>query len=83
MSNKEKTHCYSGACGPVVQTGFQFEIYWVCKACKCEISERLKEEIEERLKKKTASNSSELKSDEYDELLELFGMTGNYNDPMD
>lgn len=50
MSTKIKNYCYSEKCGPVKLTGFNIEQYWVCIGCREEITERLKNQIEEQIK---------------------------------
>lgn len=49
MNNDIRTHCYNKKCGPVVEAGFHFERWLVCKECKQEVTQRLAEEIEERI----------------------------------
>lgn len=54
-----KRYCYASKCGPVVITGFHHEQYPVCKACKQEISERLRKEIEDRVEPKDRNKSDD------------------------
>jgi hypothetical protein len=49
MSSNPKTYCYQKPCGPVVQTGFRLEQYYVCSHCKEEVSEALKKIIDDRV----------------------------------
>lgn len=46
-----KTYCYTHEC-ELVKTGFHLEQYWVCKSCKKEVTDALKESIVERKKEK-------------------------------
>jgi hypothetical protein len=58
-----KGFCYAADCGPVVQTGFHHEQYFVCRRCKSEITEHLKKQIEAR----NAGNEPEKEDDDDDE----------------
>lgn len=55
MNDKVKPYCYD-KCGPVVITGGIQSTWYVCKKCKCEISERLYNEIKDREKPKKESS---------------------------
>lgn len=49
MSSKVKTYCYKSKCGPVVKTGAVLSVWLVCKECKEEVSEKLAEDINNKL----------------------------------
>lgn len=58
-----KKFCYSSSCGPAKLTGFNIEQYWVCTSCKEEITERLKNEIDDRLAGKAVKQQTEDEDD--------------------
>lgn len=63
MNDEAKKHyCYSDDC-EIILTGFQIDQYWVCKKCKFEITEGLKQKIETRQKK----GYEPISLDEYDD----------------
>ena len=49
VNEKAKSYCYKTTC-EVVETGFHLEKYQVCKTCKEEVTENLKNTINDRNK---------------------------------
>ncbi len=67
MSNDLKNRCYSSQCD-IVDTGFRFNSYKVCKYCKVEISQDLAKRIgDEAQLKKDRENEARGKDEEADQ----------------
>lgn len=62
---KVKTYCYEKTCD-IVEGGFHLEKYPVCRACKSEISENLKNTIESRNKKIASPESNDQEEWDFD-----------------